>query len=202
MLRMRTMITRCLAPRRQMSTDKEVASGSVEKILNRWSNLDQRVTSALKRPRRRPTGSLVPGRRRNRPNRSEEEVRWRMANPGEDLNDTPTWGETEYETVGSTLLQKVARVSTVTIKHGKADELVTLYDTELKKMYNALDGVESAQLMLNRAAGTAQSVTIWSSREAMELCHAAPSPEYNAAMSKLVPLIESLPEIQDFECSS
>ena len=66
-------------------------------------------------------------------------MRWREANPEADLSDTPTWveparcrfteiavqGSTEYEVV-TTLLPKVARVSSVTIKHGKVDEVTLL----------------------------------------------------------------------------
>merc|ERR1711865_475421 len=96
----------------------EVASASVEKILKRWQGVDGRVSNALSRPRRRPKAALVPGRRMNRPNASEEEVRWRLSNPDHNLGELPSWSQPSPEPSAaldlSTKCSTVARVSTVT----------------------------------------------------------------------------------------
>ena len=91
-----------------------------------------------------------------------------------------------------------------------------LYRGLLQPSYEGVEGFVSAQLLLDRQTGVAQSTTVWSNavlfsssqvhNHSMSLQVARknaednPSPEYVLATGRLAKLIESAPQVQELEC--
>ncbi|SRR5271166_2969982 len=90
-----------------------------------------------------------------------------------------------------------ARVTAVSIQVDKVDEVVRVYEENIKPAVMSQKGIQHVYLLINRATGKGLSVTIWESESDGQTYEASGS--YREQVAKVAPFFSSPPSLETFD---